>query len=173
MQHFGIKPFYIYRIPLDSLANLLPIAAGCQDFPLDILSKKTNNPHKKKEKRKTMQQPNNKMRGPLGIFTQGLSDVLHTIATFRTNCCLPLFFFSHVNTIGTSPETGNHHFPPGILWTFGFKWWCFPGSLHVEAGDAAERTERSCVSPSPSERAPALETATDELVPGDFFWLQV
>jgi len=39
----------------------------------------------------------------------------------------------------------------------------------MEAGDAAERTEQSCVSPSLSKRAPEPETATDEPVPGDFF----
>lgn len=39
----------------------------------------------------------------------------------------------------------------------------------MKAGDAAERTERSCLSPSPGEQAPALGTATEEPVPGDFF----
>lgn len=37
----------------------------------------------------------------------------------------------------------------------------------MDAGDAAEQTDWSCVLPSPSERDPELETVTD--VPRGFF----
>lgn len=39
----------------------------------------------------------------------------------------------------------------------------------MEAGDAAEWTEESFLSPTPNEQGPELETATEEPVPGDFY----
>lgn len=38
----------------------------------------------------------------------------------------------------------------------------------MEAGNAVERTERSCLSPSLNEQGPELETVTEEPVPARF-----
>lgn len=111
---------------------------------------------KRWKKMKKMKKPDHQTRyweALWGSTPRGYqTSTYHCKVLVRPKCCLNLFFFSHVNTIVTSPEIGNHlSLSPGILWTSDFKWCCFLSPLHTDAGDAAEWTEWSCLSPSPRE----------------------
>lgn len=137
-------------------------------FYLDILNKNTKKIHINKMKNP---QPSNKIWEALwGSSPRDYrTPTYHCKVLGRLKCCPTPFFFSRVNTIVTSPEIRNHlSLPPGILLTSDWRWCCFLGTLQRDAGDAAEWTEWSCLSPSPREHR-ATDSDGRAPVPGEFF----